>query len=352
MGALHPERGSDKMVQPMNGGAFGRRGLAVAPVTVTALQPPLSPPPQEETSWPAPTFLERIFLWLPNEAAPGFLAVCLVLLRQAILPFVLMLAPFVLIALLSPQILAHLGHGAGAPKWQILSVVPFAFGCFALVQELGRYSFVRRAEQPLRAISIFTATTVVAILLVYHTHLYTCLWMTAAQLAASAALVYVLPYRRYIPVVIAILIVGQTAIDVNAPGLFRAANTGSTAQQAGIPTGAANVSTDAPSAGNMQAWAKVYPGAVWTRNETQTFGPLTEWTVHYTVQATPDQVGAFYEALANTEGFTDTQTILSFHRFRQDSTRNDFSYFVVAGAAGSDVIFTARTFTGLGGSPG
>ena len=68
----------------------------------------------------------------------------------------------------------------------------------------------------------------------------------------------------------------------------------------------------------------------------------------FTGLLSPEQIDAFYEALAVTEGFSDKQTLLGYHRFTQDSTNNDFSYTVVKDASGTQVIFEARTFAQKG----
>jgi hypothetical protein len=315
-------------------------------MTATAPRRPAETPSRNEPANPVAEFLDRVFLWLPNDSAPGIPAVGLYLLRQVTLPFVLMLAPFVILALLAPPKFNFLSLTSSntAFTW---SIVAFAFGCMALVQELGRYAFVRRAELPVRAAAIFNAVTVTVILIFYHDHLYTCIWMIAAQLAASAAIVYALRYRPYIVAVVAALVVAQTAVNVTAPRFFRPPPTAADS----APAQPAVVSTDVPPEGNMQAWAKLYPGAVLTKNETQTLMGLTDWRVQYSVQASPDQIDAFYEGLASTEGFNDKQTLLGYHRFTQDSTNNDFSYTVLKEASGTLVIFEARTFARTG-SPG
>ena len=315
---------------------------------MTATAPRLRPaetPSRNEPANPVLRFLDRVFLWLPNDSAPGIPAIGLYLLRQVTLPFALMLAPFAILALVTPKfdLLSLMASNSGL-TW---SIVAFAFGCMALVQELGRYAFVRRAAAPMRAAAIFTAVTVAVALLFYHDQLYTSGWMIAAQLAASTAIVYALRYRPYIFAVIAALIVGQTAVNVTAPRLFRPPPT---AADSASPQPAV-VSTDVPSEGDMQAWAKLYPGAVMTKTETQKLMGLTSWRVQYRVQASPDQIDAFYDGLANTEGFSNKQTLLGYHRFTQDSTNNDFSYAAVTDASGTLVMFEARTF-GKTASPG
>ena len=321
------------MLQQGNGGAFGRRPLAGAPLIAAPPKPPAAAP-----SNPIVKFFDRVFLWLPNEQSPGFLAVCLYLVRQTLLPIALLLAPYAVLALFAPANFNPLQHSSTSPNWYVVLIVPFALACIALVQELSRYAFVRRANNPVRAVSIFTAVVIASLLIVYHDSLYTCAWTIAAQLAASAAIIYALRYRPYIHAAVVGLIICQTAVNVTAPGLFQPP------QAAATHTQPAKVSASVPSTGNMQAWAKLYPGAVLTKNETSKFMNLTEWSVEYTVQVSPDQIGGFYQTLANAEGFSNTQVILGYHRFTQDSTNNDFSYMVTTDATGSHVIFDARTF--------
>ena len=94
----------------------------------------------------------------------------------------------------------------------------------------------------------------------------------------------------------------------------------------------------------MQARAKLYPGATVTESKTESLLGLTSWRVTYQVQASPDQVANFYQGIATEQGFTDGVNFGGYHRFTQDSTRDDFSYTVASVTGGSEVVFDARTF--------
>jgi hypothetical protein len=300
---------------------------------------PVGLPPRVGPANPLLKFLDRLFLWLPNDHAPGFPAVCLFLLRQFTLAPILMVGPLVVGMLVSPR--ANLVGDVGkTPGWVMAAFIAV---CMALVQELGRYSFVRHAERPLRSLAVFTAVTLTIVLLMYHDRLYTVTWAAMAQLAASAAIFYGLQYRKYIAALIAAIIIGHTAVYAIAPQFFRPA-----AQAASDRP--VSSSPNAPDVGDMQSWAKLYPGAVITESKSETFLGLISWKVTYRVQASPDQIETFYETIANQRGFTDTQSLAGLHMFRQESTHDDFSYALTSDATGSQVMFQARTFGKAGPS--
>lgn len=164
-------------------------------------------------------FLDRVFLWLPNETKPGVWAVGLVLLRQATLPWIVMLTPAVALALASPGLLDRVRQNR-MPGWSGMAAAILAFGSIALVEGLSRYAFVRRASQRGRAIVIFTAVIVAAELLISHGRLYTMVWMTASEVLASVALYESLRRRLAPGVIVPAIIAAQTAIYVVAPQFF------------------------------------------------------------------------------------------------------------------------------------
>jgi hypothetical protein len=287
-----------------------------------------------------------VFLWIPKDQAPGVGAVCLFLLRQITLPLVLMIGPFVLWEAVAPAKFDPLRHMSSMPGWATAIIVPLIFGCIIFVQELGRYSFVRKAERPLRALAVFTAVVIVCILVLNHDRLYTMVWMICAQLAASGVLFYGLHYRRYIYAIILAIVIGHTAIFVTAPQFFRPAEPASSAASQSDSTAPV-----APSAGGMQSWARLYPGAAITRSSVDTLFGITDWKVTYKVHASADQIEAFYKTTASEQGFADEGSLLGMHRFTQDSTRNDFSITIAPDPVGSLVIFDARA-SGESASPG
>jgi hypothetical protein len=170
---------------------------------------------------PILVFLDRVFLWLPNDSEPGFWAVCLVLLRQAILPWVVMLTPVVGVALAKPGLFDRLRQRP-IPGWAGLAFAALIFGSIALIEELSRYAFVRRAEQPRRAIIIFTAALVAGELLIFHDRLYTIAWISAAEILASVALYAALQRRLRPLIIVPAIIVVHTAIYVIAPQVLSA----------------------------------------------------------------------------------------------------------------------------------
>jgi hypothetical protein len=106
------------------------------------------------------------------------------------------------------------------------------------------------------------------------------------------------------------------------------------------------VSQEVPAVGNMRSWAKLYPGAVITRNQTQKLLTLTHWRVSYVTNASADQVSSFYSSTASSEGFTPEAALLGLKLFRNPQNGNRFSYAVEPTAHGSRVFFDAKYYGG------
>ncbi len=278
-------------------------------------------------------FLDRLLLWLPNERSPGLPAVGLFLVRQVMLPMVLLIGPLIVAGLAFPN--TNLTQVfSKAPAWP---AALFIFLCFGSVQELGRYSFVRRADRPLRSLIIFTITTIMFVVIVYHDEHYRMGFGIAGQIVASGVLFYATRHRKYIVPILLAIIVSDVALYMIVP--FKSEHDG--------PKGKNQTPASAPIApaiGNMASWAKLYPGAVITKSSSDKFSDLTSWNVSYSVPASPEQIESFYESVAKDQGFAAAQNFGGLHMFRQDDTGNDFSYSVSTGSAGSDVNFQARTF--------
>jgi hypothetical protein len=279
--------------------------------------------------------LDRVFLWLPNDRSPGVAAVGLYLVRQVFLPIAIIIAPIMMLMLISGSGLML--NPAAMPKWNGEAIVAILFGAIALVQELSRYAFVRRAERPLRSLIIFTVVVVACILIVYHDRFYTPAWMIAAQLAASAVIFFGLRRRELIPFVLAGLIVCQTAIDVTAPQLFPA-------KEPPAPKVASPLNLNPPAVGDMPAWAKIYPGATVTKSKTSKLLGLTSWEVDYKTSATPEQIGAFYQQIAKEQGFEESGGFAGVHILEQKATSSRFTYAVDSEGGVSEVNYEARAF--------
>jgi hypothetical protein len=326
--------------------AFGRRERPPAPVATPPQSaapdmPQPEAPPRAASGSPVLRFLDRLFLWIPTAQSPGLGAVGLFLVRQAILAPIMMMALFWALMLAFPKV----NWIDGISKTPAFVPMSFVCSCVAVVLELGRYSFVRSADRPMRSLSIVTAVTIALNLLLYRSLLAMC-WAIPAQLAASAAMFYGLRIRRYIAVVILAIIVGDVSVYVTAPQAFQPPATSAPASN--DPPVAA--SPDPPAVGNMQAWAQLYPGAVVVRSRTRTMFGLTDWDVTYKVQATPEQIDSFYQSLASQQGFAAEQSFGGLHMFTRESTRDRFTYAVTTDAEGVQVIFDARSFARTGAS--
>ena len=102
----------------------------------------------------------------------------------------------------------------------------------------------------------------------------------------------------------------------------------------------------APPVVAMGTWAKLYPGGTITKNETRKLMNLTSWDIGYKVDATPEQIDAFYQALARQEGFDKKLSFGGLTRYDQSSTNNHFSYSIFEQPGGSRVLYTAYYFDG------
>jgi hypothetical protein len=327
------------MAQPEDG-AFGRRGEATGFVASGAQW---SPPARQNRGGPLLGILDRVFLWIPNERAPGFPAVCVFLLRQTIAPLVLIVGLFAVFALAMPK--ANLIDRMGKAPSSIFVLLLVVLLSIDAVQELNRYAFVRRADRPARALIVFTAAAIGFVIVFYHDNLYALCAAIVAQVAASAAMFYGLRFRRYIAGVIVAIIIGHTAVYAIAAQLIGSAPAAGSKKDV-----AASASPTAPDVGGMRSWAKLYPGAVVTESGTSNLLGLTSWKVTYTAQASSDQIDSFYEGVASDLGFNDRQSLAGLHVFRQEDTHNDFRYAVISDPSGSKVLFEARTFGGPGPS--
>ena len=339
---------------------FGRRSPP-STSSIPARQPSYRPEPDftsgshdARVANPLARFLYRAFLWLPDEQAPGFGAVCLTLVRQVVLPFAVMFGPVVAFAVAFRGVSLNALNPAVTTTGQVGAAVLYAFGCIALVQELCRYSFVRRALDPVRSIMIFGAAVISLIVLVDHDRPYTMAWSIAAQIGASLAMLYARRQWAYRYVILAAIIACQTVIDVDAPRFgarHDAPNAASpTAQVTPPQSSLTNFETpdtpvvEPPNAGGMQTWAKLYSDARVDSNETQHMLGLTTWRVQYTTAASSDQIAAFYANVAIQCGFKEDQGFLGLHTFRRADSSDTFSYDIFPQKTGSRVFFQARVF--------
>jgi hypothetical protein len=279
--------------------------------------------------------LDRLFLGIPNEREPGFLAVVVFFVRQigfSAVAILLLLLSWLF--LLRPDL-----HPQDASATSLIGVL--MFGPLVFFEELGRYSFVRRADRPLRALVIFTVATALACVVFDTRDYYAMAWSVSATILASVALYFGLRLPRRLPYVVAALIFAHTAIYVIAPRF----DPGSDQSDVAVAKQTPNLAPVAPSVGGMQSWAKLYPGATIIKSGTDKILTLTDWQVEYKVHALPAQIDMFYEDVARTKGFNSKVTILEWHRFTQDSTRDNFSYMIAPGNGGGyEVIFEARAF--------
>ena len=314
------------MLQQGNGGAFGRRPLAGAPLIAAPPKPPAAAP-----SNPIVKFFDRVFLWLPNEQSPGFL--CGLPVSGAPDPAADCLAAgasYVVLALFAPANFNPLQHSSTSPNWYVVLIVPFALACIALVQELSRYAFVRRANNPVRAVSIFTAVVIASLLIVYHDSLYTCAWTIAAQLAASAAIIYALRYRPYIHAAVVGLSHLPDGGQCDRAGSFPAA--ASRRHPHAAREGQRQRPVDGKHASLGQTLSRRRPDQ--ERNLEVHEPDRVERGIHRSGFAGSDR-RLLPDARERRSEFSNTQVILGYHRFTQDSTNNDFSYMVTTDATGS-----------------
>jgi hypothetical protein len=274
--------------------------------------------------------LDKLFLGIPNERAPGVLAVLVFFARQfgfTAIAALLFVAGWFIFA---PPVFG--GALPTLPAWaRFFVVAPLIF-----FEELGRYSFVRRAERPLRALAFFTIPVVAICALDAHNDLYELTWMTSSTVLASAVIYWGLGRRRHLAYVVAGLFVAHTAVYMAAPSYDPARATWQ------APS---NLAPVAPKA-DMENWAKLYPGAVISRSSVSTMLSLTDWKVEYSVQASPQEIDAFYRGIARAGGFDDETDFGGERLLEQDSTGDRFSYSVWRRPDGSsEVSFDARRFS-------
>ncbi|HLI68052.1 MAG TPA: hypothetical protein VKU90_16935 [Caulobacteraceae bacterium] len=264
-------------------------------------------------------------LWIPRAENPGIPAVLLFLARQALLSVPLMLVAYLLFA--------SVATAAGWPASVYAFVTPaLVFGGLEVVPGLARYSFVRHAQRPLRALGIFTATVIAMLVLFYHGSPYVLAWMIPVQFAAGAAMYFGVRRRLYAPALVLAIFTAQTTLDVAMPNFVydpRVAD-------------APPPLDPEPTTDGMPTWGKLYPGAVVRKSETSGILGLTDWDATYTVQATPAQIDSFYKATADATGFNDEMTLAGDHRFTQDSSQDWFSYMIIANGSRPEVLFSAR----------
>jgi hypothetical protein len=333
---------------------FGRRGAAAA-------TPFATPKPTESSPWagsPVGTplgastpyvpsgprsvgLLKGLFLWIPEAEAPGVLAVLVYLLRQATFPLLLVLGPMLAFILTT--------HAMPRLDQLVTPIMAFVFGCMALIQELNRYAFVRSAEKPLRAMTIFCAVTICGIVVIYHSYPYTMAWSIAAQLAASAALLWGLRQGIRVPVLLAALVTAQTLVSITAPQFFRPpqATPAPHAISAAQTSSAAPEAVDAtpPNVGTMQSWVKLYPSATVVSANTQHILGMTDWRVQFKAEATPDQVRSYYDGVADQSGFKQRQDFGDLRTYIDADSQDRFSIFVLQDGDGARVVLTAQSMS-------
>ncbi len=113
-----------------------------------------------------------------------------------------------------------------------------------------------------------------------------------------------------------------------------------------LPAASAVAAQPNPEGAALPSWVKIYPGGKILRNQVVTVAGLTDRRITFQTSATSEQIAAFYAAQAQSEGFTQTQTLLGMHRFTQPGTGNMFSYMIFSWSSGTQVAFQARTTAG------
>lgn len=122
------------------------------------------------------------------------------------------LRPFVLAAIVSPTVLAAFRqHGPSSPTAGLAAVV-LIFGSIALVEELGRYGFVRNAERPFRALALFAVLTSLILTAIFHDHPSTMIWLIGTEVATSAVLYYGMLHQKSFGLLVAVNVICHTAL--------------------------------------------------------------------------------------------------------------------------------------------
>ena len=171
-----------------------------------------------------PLWLDYGLVWVPGSRKPGLLGFGLFLMRSAVVPFALsfaLLAPF-----------------AGAlPRHPLLGLTVM-LSLAVLVEECGRYGFARRADDPARAVALFSVLVIAVETATF--------WRPSASVAmnlalrapsmvvhllASTALLVGLRRRRRLLPILAAIYIAHVLFDVGPVALFG----GAMAQAAGAP---------------------------------------------------------------------------------------------------------------------
>jgi hypothetical protein len=269
-------------------------------------------------------WLDRLFLGIPNEREPGALAVLVFFIRQYAFEGVALL-------LFTTYLLSGTNRtGGSGDLMRVLTFSPLI-----VFEELGRYSFVRRADRPLRALIVFTAPIVAISALVDRSDLLAFAWEAGWSLLASAALYWGLRHRPYLAYLTVGLIVAHLCVFEAMP------------RRAADPPHQANLAPVAPSISEMSASAKLYPGATINMSRSRKLLGLTSWEVEYAAHASPEEIDAFYQSVALSSGFTQDPLFHGLRTFERASTRDEFHYTIIVwphtdGIA--NVSLTARTF--------
>ena len=160
-----------------------------------------------------PAWVDYGLFWTPGARRPGLLGFGLYLVRATVWPVVL---SFVVLAPFAAALPRHRVAGIGV-----------MLGFAVLVEECGRYGFARRADNPIRALVLFTFLVIAVETAVY--------WRGSASIAinlalrgpsmlvhvaASLALLYGLRHRSRLIPIAACIFIGHLAFDVATVALF------------------------------------------------------------------------------------------------------------------------------------
>ena len=163
-------------------------------------------------AWRLSAWIDYGLLWLPGGRKPGFLAFGLYLVRTTA-------SVMLSIVVLSPWAATWARH----PVIGLSVMMPFA----VLVEECGRYGFARRADDPARALGLFTVLVIAVETATY--------WRGSASIAvnlasrgpamlvhitASLALLHGLRHRRRLIAIVACIYICHLAFDVATVALF------------------------------------------------------------------------------------------------------------------------------------
>jgi hypothetical protein len=306
-------------------------------------------PPHEGITHPIARFFYRLLLWLPNEQAPGLGSLCIAWLRQIILPFALFGVPFITLGVVSAKSHTQLNMSV-VPSWASTVTVCLLFFNIALVQELSRYSFGRRAHNPTLSVSLFTGVAIACKAIIYFRSPYALAWMIGAQILAGAAMVLALRHRKTLYLNIFAIILCQTVIALGGPrlpSLFHpqpaaASNTAHNATP--VAETDANAITAPPT--DLDKLVRVYPDAtlVSASTEHRHHPNVVEYSATYETHATPEELAAFYRDFAAQVGFKETGGALGLHQFSEAGNPASFSYTAFSESGDLEVVVSARIF--------